>query len=82
MGESRRHSEPARRSSDKDDPGESLFVVREGSVDLRDGDRVIETVGAPGLFGEMALIEDEPRQGRSRLAVSGVAEKGMWLCQS
>lgn len=35
--------------------------VRSGSVDLRDGDHVIETVTAPGLFGEMALIEDEPR---------------------
>ena len=43
------------------DLGESLFVVREGSVDLRDGDRVVETVAAPGLFGEMALIEDTPR---------------------
>ncbi len=41
--------------------GESLFAVREGSVDLRDGERVVETVEAPGLFGEMALIEDEPR---------------------
>jgi CRP-like cAMP-binding protein len=43
------------------DPGESLYVVREGSVGLTDGDRLVETVTAPGLFGEMALIEDEPR---------------------
>jgi len=43
------------------DLGESLFVVRSGSVELRDGDRVVETVEAPGLFGEMALIEDEAR---------------------
>lgn len=43
------------------DPGESLFVVREGSVELKAGDTVVETVAAPGLFGEMALIEDEPR---------------------
>jgi CRP-like cAMP-binding protein len=46
---------------DKGDHGDSMFVVREGSVALKDGDHVIETVTAPGLFGEMALIESEPR---------------------
>jgi len=46
---------------DQGDPGESLFVVRSGAVELKDGDRVVETVAAPGLFGEMALIEDAPR---------------------
>jgi len=35
--------------------------VREGSVALKDGERGVETVGAPGLFGEMALIERDPR---------------------
>jgi hypothetical protein len=28
---------------------------------LKDGDRVVHTVGTPGLFGELALIESEPR---------------------
>src|ERR1700749_4017771 len=55
---------------EKGDPGQSLFVVREGAVDLRDGDHVVETVGAPGLFGELALIEDEPR------SLSAVATAG------
>lgn len=40
---------------------ESMYLVREGSVDLKDGDRVVETVEAPGLFGELGLIEHEPR---------------------
>jgi CRP/FNR family transcriptional regulator, cyclic AMP receptor protein len=45
----------------KGDEAEGLYVVREGSVTLRDGDRLIETIAAPSLFGEMALIESEPR---------------------
>lgn len=45
----------------KGDEAEGLFVVREGTVHLKDGDRVIETIDGPGLFGEMALIESEPR---------------------
>ena len=40
---------------------ESMYVVQDGSVDLKDGDRVVETVAAPGLFGELGLIEHEPR---------------------
>ena len=43
------------------DRGDSMYVVREGSVALRDGDRPVAMVTAPGLFGEMALIEDETR---------------------
>ena len=43
------------------DHGESMYIVREGSVALKDRDRVVESVAAPGLFGEMALIEHEPR---------------------
>jgi CRP/FNR family transcriptional regulator, cyclic AMP receptor protein len=43
------------------DEADGMYLVREGSVALKEGDRVVETVAAPGLFGEMALIEDEPR---------------------
>jgi CRP/FNR family transcriptional regulator, cyclic AMP receptor protein len=43
------------------DPGDVMYVVRHGSVMLRDGEHLIETVAAPGLFGELALIQDEPR---------------------
>lgn len=43
------------------DAGEAMYVVREGAVALKDGEQVVDTIAAPGLFGEMALIEDEPR---------------------
>jgi CRP-like cAMP-binding protein len=41
--------------------GDRAYVLRQGSVALKDGDRVVETVAAPGLFGELALIESDPR---------------------
>ena len=47
---------------------ESMYLVQDGSVELRDGDRVVETVSPPGLFGELGLIEHEPR---SLTAVAG-----------
>ncbi len=43
------------------DVGDRMYVVREGSVELKAGDKLVDTAAAPGLFGEMALIDDEPR---------------------
>jgi CRP/FNR family cyclic AMP-dependent transcriptional regulator len=45
----------------KGDGAEGMYIVNRGTVELRDGDRVIDTVTAPNLFGELALIESEPR---------------------
>jgi CRP-like cAMP-binding protein len=41
--------------------GEAMYVVKSGLVALSDGDRVLDRVEAPGMFGEMALLESEPR---------------------
>ena len=43
------------------DPGDSMYVVKSGEVELKVGERVVETVGPTGFFGEMALIEKDPR---------------------
>lgn len=43
------------------EPGDVMYVVRDGSVTLKDGEREVETVTAPTLVGEMALIGNDPR---------------------
>jgi CRP/FNR family transcriptional regulator, cyclic AMP receptor protein len=41
--------------------GDEFFVVVRGKVEIRSGNRRLETVGPNGIFGEMALIDDSPR---------------------
>jgi CRP-like cAMP-binding protein len=43
------------------DQGDGMYLLREGSIALKDGDRLLDTVEAPDLFGEMALIQNEAR---------------------
>ena len=43
------------------DPGDAVYVVLDGKVELRIGGRLVETVGPGGILGEMALIEHAPR---------------------
>jgi len=43
------------------DPRSVMFVVNEGEVEIQVGDRVVEVVQAGGIFGEMALIDGQPR---------------------
>lgn len=48
--------------------GAAMYIVRSGTVELRVGETVIETVGRGGMLGEMALIDPAPR---SATAVAG-----------
>src|ERR1700685_1649923 len=41
--------------------GDTMFILTRGRVELSDGERVLDVVEAPGLFGELALIESTPR---------------------
>jgi len=50
------------------DAGREMFIVRTGSVDLRIGDTLLETVDQGGIFGELALVDPAPR---SATAVAG-----------
>jgi len=43
------------------DPGDVMYVVRSGAVEVTVGDTLVETVVEGQPFGEMALIDDGPR---------------------
>jgi|SRR5262245_15004585 CRP/FNR family transcriptional regulator, cyclic AMP receptor protein len=41
--------------------GNEMYILTAGSVELRAKDRTLEKVEPGGVFGEMALIDSEPR---------------------
>jgi CRP/FNR family transcriptional regulator, cyclic AMP receptor protein len=54
------------------DPGETMYAVTDGRVDIIVAGHVVETVEEGGIIGEMALIDSGPR---SAAAVAVTAAK-------
>jgi CRP-like cAMP-binding protein len=45
----------------KGEAGDSLYIIIEGQVRVHDGERVLNLLGERDVFGEMALLDPEPR---------------------
>ena len=45
----------------KGDTGDCLYVIGSGRVRIHDGDLTLTTLGERDLFGELALLDAEPR---------------------
>lgn len=53
------------------EPGEAMYVVVEGEVDLTLRGKHLETVSPGGIFGEMALIDHKPRSADATAKTAG-----------
>jgi CRP/FNR family cyclic AMP-dependent transcriptional regulator len=42
-------------------PGNCMYLVKSGEVQIKRGEKLLETVQTGGVFGEMALIDGAPR---------------------
>jgi CRP-like cAMP-binding protein len=54
------------------DPGDVLYIVAEGQVEIRIGEQLLETISPGGIFGEMALIDDQPRMATAIACTDGL----------
>ena len=43
------------------DPGEVMYGIQEGEVEIRIGSEPVVTLGPGAILGEMALVSNEPR---------------------
>lgn len=61
LGGERRHYKAGEVIFRAGDPGEELFVIRDGTVGVEVKGTIVERLGSSDIFGEMALVEAKPR---------------------
>ncbi len=48
------------------DPGDCMYIVQAGIIDMVIGDTVVETIGTNEALGFMSMIDDQPRSSTAR----------------
>jgi hypothetical protein len=56
-----RRAAPGERIFEKEDLGDCLYVIASGRVRVHDGDRTFKVLDARNFFGELSLLDTEPR---------------------
>jgi CRP/FNR family cyclic AMP-dependent transcriptional regulator len=51
----------------KGDPGECMYVVQSGIIEMMIGERVVEVCGSNETIGFMSMIDDAPRSSTARV---------------
>lgn len=46
--------------------GDAMYIIERGRMMVHDGERELNTLGPGDVFGEMAVLDPEPRAPRSR----------------
>jgi CRP-like cAMP-binding protein len=54
------------------DPASELYVIQDGRVEIRLGNRLLDTIEKNEVFGEMALVDGAPRSA-SAIALTDVS---------
>jgi CRP-like cAMP-binding protein len=57
------------------DPGDAMYGIVEGAIDITIGNVAVEQVGPGGVLGEMAVLESEPRMADARASGTTLVAK-------
>jgi CRP/FNR family transcriptional regulator, cyclic AMP receptor protein len=56
-----RWAEPGERIIEKGELGDCLYIIESGRLRVHDGDRILAHLSKPQFFGELSLLDAEPR---------------------